>query len=69
MEVDATHNKIDKTKVVISSLDEETDEISYWLAKTPGDRMAAIEVMRRILYGYDQSTARLQRVFTITQRT
>jgi hypothetical protein len=69
MEGDANQFKLDKTRVVISSLDETTDEISYWAAKTPMERMAAIETMRQIIYGYDQSATRLQRVFTITQRT
>ena len=69
MESDSNLFKIDKTSVVISSLNEPNDEISYWLTKTPIERMAAIEVMRRIVYGYDKSTSRLQRVFTITQRT
>jgi hypothetical protein len=69
MEGDAKQFKLDKTSVVISSLHEMTDEISYWAAKTPIERMAAIETMRQIIYGYDQSTTRLQRVFTITQRT
>jgi len=69
MEFDESQFKMDKTSMVISSLDEPADEISYWATKTPLERMAAIEVMRRIIYGYDQSAPRLQRVFTITQRT
>lgn len=65
---DENQFKLDKTKVVISSLDETNDEISYWSAKTPLERMAAIEVMRQIKYGYNRSSTRLQRIFTITQR-
>jgi hypothetical protein len=66
---DTKKNKMDKTRVVITSLDAPSDEPSYWSTKTPEERMAAIEVMRQIVYGYNQSTTRLQRVFTITQRT
>lgn len=69
MEIEKNHPKIDKTRVVITSLEESTDEKTYWLAKSPAERMAAIEIMRHIIYGYDQSSTRLQRVFTITQRT
>ena len=54
--------KLDKTSVVISSPEEPMDEKSYWLAKLPAERMAAIETMRQIVDGYDPSTTRLQRV-------
>ena len=69
MDIDTNQFKIDKTSVVISSLDEPTDEKNYWLTKTPTERLAAIELMRQIIYGYDPTSTRLQRVFTITQRT
>ena len=51
------------------SLFEESGEKSYWLSKTTYERLAAVELMRQIIYGYDPSTTRLQRVFEITQRT
>ena len=51
------------------SLFEESDEKSYWFSKTPYERLAAVEFMRQIIYGYDPSTTRLQRVFEITQRS
>lgn len=68
MEIDTNPLTIDKTNVVISSLDEPTDEIAFWSIKSPIEHMAAIELMRQIIYGYDPTTARLQRVLTITQR-
>jgi hypothetical protein len=68
MRIEKEQQKIDKTRVVIGSLDDPTDEKAYWLEKLPAERMAAIETMRQIVYGYDPSTTRLQRVFTITQR-
>ena len=69
--MDANQNllKIDKATVTISSLNSPTDEINYWSTKTPAERMAAIELMRQIIYGYDPASTRLQRVLTITQRT
>ncbi|GJM41029.1 MAG: hypothetical protein DHS20C20_13110 [Ardenticatenaceae bacterium] len=60
--------KIDKTALSITSLEEDTDEIAYWQQKTPQERLAALELMRQIVYGYDPATCRLQRVLTITQR-
>jgi hypothetical protein len=66
-------NLLDSAKVmrdafIVKSLFEESDEKSYWFSKTPYDRLTAVEFMRQIIYGYDPSTTRLQRVFEITQR-
>ena len=69
MKSDTTHLKLDKTNLVISSLEEPTDEIAFWSTKSPAERMAAIELMRQIIYGYDPTFTRLQRVLTIIQRT
>jgi hypothetical protein len=69
MDRDTNHLKVDKTTMVISSLDDPTDETIYWSTKTPSERLAALEVMRQIIYGYDPTTTRLQRVLTITERT
>ena len=68
MNPDTEHLKMDRTTMVVSSLDEPTDEAIYWSTKTPLERMAAIELMRQIIYGYDPTTTRLQRILTITQR-
>jgi hypothetical protein len=61
--------EIDKTRIVISTITETSDEKDFWLTKTPQERWAAIETMRQIIYGYDPLTTRLQRVLEITQRT
>ena len=61
--------KLDKTAFSIISLDQnEEDEKVYWLSKTPYERLDAVETMRQIIYGYDPTTTRLQRVFEVTQR-
>jgi hypothetical protein len=44
-----------------------SDEKAYWLARSPQERLEAIEVMRQALYGYDPSSARLQRILTVTE--
>jgi hypothetical protein len=59
--------KLDKKTITISSLHEEGDEIVYWYSKTPQERIEAIEVMRQIIYGYDPTSTRLERVFEITE--
>ncbi len=52
----------------VTSLFEESDEKGYWHSKTPHERLEAVELMRQIIYGYDPSVTRLQRVLEITQR-
>ena len=69
MDLDANYLNVDKTTMVISSFDDPSDEIIYWSSKSPIERLAAIELMRQIIYGYDPATTRLQRVLTITERT
>jgi hypothetical protein len=60
--------KISKT-IAIASLTDESDEKSFWLSKSPAERLEAMEIMRQIIYGYDPASIRLQRVLTIAQRT
>jgi hypothetical protein len=61
--------RVDRTVYAIASLQDKSDEIAYWAAKTPEERLETLEIMRQIIYGYDPSTERLQRVFDITQRS
>ena len=61
--------KIDKGPLSVISLSEESDDKEYWHAKTPQERLEAVELMRQINYGYDPTTTRLQRVLEVTQLT
>jgi len=45
----------------------DSDRTGYWRQKSPAERFAAIEELRELNYGYDSTTARLQRVFEITE--
>jgi hypothetical protein len=60
--------RVDRTAFTIASLSDPSDEKEYWLSKTPEERLEAVELMRQIIYGYDPSATRLQRVLEITQR-
>ena len=60
--------KIPKNTCTIASLFEQSDEKLYWLSKTPYERLQALELMRQIIYGYDPSSTRLQRILEVTQR-
>jgi hypothetical protein len=45
----------------------EADDMEYWFSLSPLERLEAIELMRQIIYGYDPSSDRLQRVFTVAK--
>jgi hypothetical protein len=57
--------KVDRKVFSVVSFLEPSDERAYWLSKTPYERLQAAELMRQIVYGYDPSTTRLQRVLEI----
>ena len=45
----------------------EANDMEYWFSLSPLERLEAIELMRQIIYGYDPSSDRLQRVFTVVK--
>ncbi|PDW01389.1 hypothetical protein A9Q02_22800 [Candidatus Chloroploca asiatica] len=60
--------RMDKRHFSIVSLSEESGDQAYWQQQHPLDRIAALELMRQVMYGYDITTARLQSVLTIAER-
>ena len=56
--------RIDRKYFKITSLHKEEDDI-FWKHKTHQERIAGLEELRRIIFGYDPSTERLQRILTI----
>jgi len=63
------HLKVNKNSFTVSSLSAPSDNKDYWFARTPYERLQAVEALRQLNYGYDQSTARLQRILEVTQLT
>jgi hypothetical protein len=61
--------RLDKSALTITPLSDESEEKEYWRHKSPEERLQAVESMRQIVYGYDPSTSRLQRVLTVAQLT
>jgi hypothetical protein len=53
---------VDRSRVLVGTAFEDSDEKAFWQTKTPEDRLEALELLREIAYGYDPTTARLQRV-------
>ena len=46
-------------------LDDIDEEKRYWMSKSPLERIEAIEINRRMIYGQDQVTSRLQRFLEV----
>jgi hypothetical protein len=61
--------RLDKTRITVSSLDEFTEEKQYWLSRGKADRLNAIEINRRMVYGTDRTTSRLQRFLETAELT
>ncbi len=59
--------RLDRSAFQIASLDEEPNDREFWRAKSPQERMEALELMRQIIYGYDPAITRLQRVLEIVE--
>ena len=59
--------RLNKKIVKVTSLDDIEDEKRYWATKTPLERIEAIEINRRMIYGEDRVTSRLQRFFETAQ--
>lgn len=57
--------RMDKSVVKLAKLTDPPDDLEYWLTQTPQARLAAVELMRQIAYGYDPATERLQRVLSL----
>lgn len=59
--MDSKMPRLDKTRLTVSALDDFMEEKQYWLSRGPVDRLNAIELNRRMVYGTDRTTSRLQR--------
>jgi hypothetical protein len=61
--------KVDKTVLTVGRLTDPPDDKAYWHSQSPYARLQAVEILRQLNYGHHQSTARLQRVLEVAQRT
>lgn len=59
--------RLDRSAFEVVSLDDEGDDRNYWRARSPQERMEALELMRQIIYGYDPAPTRLQRFFEVVE--
>ncbi len=58
--------RFDRSVISVTNLhDEDAEDKTYWLSRSPKDRLIALEYLRQVMYGYDPNTIRFQRVFEI----
>ena len=65
---DVTEFRLDKSALSVVSRDDPDDTVAYWRSRPVEERMAALEMLRQVLYGYDPATARMERVLTVVYR-
>jgi hypothetical protein len=65
--MDKNSLRVDRSALSIGTLTESSDEKDYWLSQTPQARLAAIELMRRIVYGDAACSGRLQRILEVAE--
>jgi hypothetical protein len=59
---------VDRSAISVQSLHDEPDDHGWWWTRSAMERLAAIEIMRRVVYGRTAAHGRLQRVLEIAQR-
>jgi hypothetical protein len=62
------HAASNRTRIVVSRLTDPSDDREYWWQQPPEARLAALETMRQVVYGYDPPAGRLQRLLELAQR-
>jgi hypothetical protein len=61
--------RMNKEAFSVGSLGDDREERDYWHSRTPAERLAALEYMRQVAYGYDPAVTRLQRVLEVVERS
>ena len=60
---------LNKKIVNVTTPNDINEEKEYWFSKSPLERIEAIEINRRMIYGNDRVTSRLQRFFETAELT
>ncbi len=58
---------LDRNELTLTSHSDDSDD-AYWQSKTPQERIEAVEMLRRLNYGLDATSSRLQRVLEVVKR-
>ena len=58
--------RLDKNAFSVHSLTDDLSDKEYWFAKSPEERLAHVEMLRKLNYG-DLASSRLSRFFEIAE--
>ena len=61
--------RLDKNVISITSLNDIEEEKKFWLSKGSKERIEAIELNRRMVYGRNRIASRLQRFLETSELT
>jgi hypothetical protein len=61
--------RMDRSVISVLGTRTPSDAKAYWKTRTMEERLAALELTRQILNGYDPDTTRFERVLEITRST
>jgi hypothetical protein len=67
MNIENSPFTMDKTSISFTSTHDDSDDVSHWHSKTASERLAALEFLRQVMFGYDPVTTRLQRIIEFTE--
>jgi hypothetical protein len=59
--------RVDRTVLVVETLDTMTSDTDYWAERSPEERWAALELLRRINYGA-AATGRMKKILKVVKR-
>jgi hypothetical protein len=58
---------LDRSKLSIGTLDDEPDDVGYWLKQSPADRIAGIEFLRQQFFSYAKARPEFRRLLEVTE--
>jgi hypothetical protein len=64
MEYDEGH--LDRDSFSVGTLGDD-DARRFWQERTPEERLAALEFLRQVMYGYDPAADRVQKVLEVAE--
>ena len=61
-------DNIERDKISIGSVTDDYDDLSYWLSKSPEERIEGVEFLRRQFYSYGEAEQEFRRFLEVTER-
>jgi hypothetical protein len=59
--------RLDRSVITVTDFDNPPDDVAYWRTRPIEERLEAVEFLRQMNYGYDPTTAKIQRVLRVVE--